>query len=189
MDEPERASLFVGRLVRVREPATDRQRNLQGDLGGHRLLFSRGRANHFGCGGPLDELHRHVELRPFFAEIEDLNQVGVRELCAEPRFVDEHRDELGISRELRQDAFERNALGKTVRAFAAGNVNLRHAARCQLLQQLVRPQPQRGRGIRYLHTLYSARKRASWQGVQPPARGELPPLFQRRSLRDRGLSE
>ena len=58
----------------------------------------------------------------------------MRELRAEPRLVDEHRDELGIGGELRQDALERDALGETVRAFAPGNVNLGHAARRQLLQ-------------------------------------------------------
>ena len=37
MDEPERTALFVGGFVRVREPATDRKRDLQRDLGGNRL--------------------------------------------------------------------------------------------------------------------------------------------------------
>jgi hypothetical protein len=88
----------------MRESAPDRQRDVQSHFGGHRLSALGGSADDLGPGRPLDELHRHVELATLFSEVEDLHQIGVRELRGETRLVDEHRDEFGVGGELRQDA-------------------------------------------------------------------------------------
>ena len=49
----------------------------------------------------VDVLHRHVELAVLLAEVEHLHDVRVAEPRAHARLVDEHRDEVGVARELR----------------------------------------------------------------------------------------
>src|SRR3954451_233321 len=104
MDEPERPPTPTASLVSMRQPSPHRQRDVTRYLGGHRLSTKRRRARYLRPRRSLDELHRHVELATFFAEIDNLHQVRVGELGAQARFVDEHRNEFGVGGKLRQDA-------------------------------------------------------------------------------------
>jgi hypothetical protein len=133
VDEAERPPFVVACLVRVREPSPDRERDVERHFGGHRLASRRRRARDLRARRPLDEFHRHVELALFFAEVEHLHEVRMRQMRAQASFVDEHGDELGIGGELRKDAFDRDPLGETVRSFSTGDVDFGHTPGSELL--------------------------------------------------------
>ena len=75
-----------------------------------------GRADEARARRPVDVLHRHVELAVVLAEVEHLHDVRVPQAGAHPRLVDEHRGEVGVARELREDALDRDDLLEPVRA-------------------------------------------------------------------------
>jgi hypothetical protein len=104
MYETERAAIVVMCFVCVREASPYRQSDVQRHVGGYWLGVRGCRANGTRRRRSFDELHRHVELAPLFSEVENLHEVGMRELRAKARFVDEHRNELGVGGKLRQDA-------------------------------------------------------------------------------------
>ena len=116
VDEAKGLPHLVARTVRVLQASQNGERNVQRDLEGD-VLAARGRgADQAGAGGPVHQLHGHVELALFLTEIEHLHDVRVAESGAYARLVDEHGHELGVAGELGQDAFDRKHLLKTVGA-------------------------------------------------------------------------
>ena len=71
------------------------------------------------------------------AEIEDLNDVRVRQAHGELGLVDEHVHELLAPRELGQDALDDEDLLEALDAVALGLEDLRHAALPQPLEQAI----------------------------------------------------
>ena len=63
-----------------------------------------------------------------FAEVEDLGDVGVLQLHRDLRLVDEHRDELFVLRDARQDALERDDALEALDADGLGLEYLGHAS-------------------------------------------------------------
>jgi hypothetical protein len=61
----------------------------------------------------------------------------VLQLSRDARLVDEHLDELGIGREVRQDALDREQLRDAVAFHALGEPHLGHAADGHALEQEV----------------------------------------------------
>ncbi len=151
MHEIERLALVVARVVRVVEAAEDRQADVERGVERDLLASRRGGADEARGGGAVDVLHRHVQLAVVLAEVEDLHDVRVCEAGADARLVDEHRDEVVILRELRQDALHGDHLLEAVRTGAAREVHLRHPARGDPLVQLVRTEHERGRMDRRAH--------------------------------------
>src|SRR6185437_1792258 len=85
----------------------------------------------------VDVLHDD-EVRPVAdADVEDADDVGMREVRGEARLVEEHGDELLFLAELRQDALDRDLLAEALDAGALGDEHLRHAAGCQALEDAV----------------------------------------------------
>ena len=90
------------RRGRTRAPRSTRERDVQRRRrAGCRSLARGGGADEARARRAVDVLHRHVELAVLLAEVEDLDDVRVAEPRADARLVDEHRDEVGIARELR----------------------------------------------------------------------------------------
>src|ERR1019366_5492397 len=89
-------------------------------------------------------LHRHVQLAVLLAEVEHLHHVRMTEASADPGLVDEHGDEVRVARELGEDALYRDDLLEAVRPCPACEIDLRHPARRDPPEQLVRTQA-RGR--------------------------------------------
>ena len=143
--ERERAALVVARAVRVLERAEDGEDDVEADVERDVLAARRGGADEARAGRPVDVLHRHVELAVLLAEVEHLDDVRVAEARADARLVDEHGDEVRVARELREDALDGDDLLEAVRAAAAREIHLRHPARRDPPEQLVRPQAQRRR--------------------------------------------
>ena len=151
MDEVERPPVVVARVVGVIEATEDAERDVQRRLERNVLSASRRRAHEPSGRGAVDVLHRHVQLAVVLAEGEHLDDVRVREPGADARLVDEHRDEVGVLRQLGQDAFHRDDLLEAVRPRAAREVHLRHPSRRDPLNQLVGTEHERGRMDRRAH--------------------------------------
>ena len=86
------------------------------------------------------------------AELEDLADVGVVQLAADLRLIDEHLDEVGVLGHRRQDALDGEDLLEALDAEGLGLEDLGHAADADALEQevlaewdrlpqLVRPAP------------------------------------------------
>ena len=112
VDDVERDPVRVRQLVGVREALADLERDV--DRGLDRKVAAR----------LLDVLDDRLEVRPVDelhddevrvvadADVEDLDAVRVRELRREARLVEEHRDELLLRRQVRQDALDGDLLLK-----------------------------------------------------------------------------
>ena len=72
-----------------------------------------------------------------FAELVDLADVRVRETRGDAAFVEEHLCEQLVLGEVRQDALDRDELGEAAHTVQSPEVQLRHAALCELQQELV----------------------------------------------------
>ena len=87
--------------------------------------------------GAVDVLHDDEVGVVADADVEDLHAVRVREVRGEARLVEEHRDELLLLGEVRQDALDRDLLLEALEARALGAEHLGHAARRELLDDAV----------------------------------------------------
>src|SRR5262249_49422532 len=85
----------------------------------------------------VDVLERDVILPVDFAELEDLDDLRVLQRALQLGLVDEHGQELGIGREVRQDSLDDEDLLEAVRAALAGAEDLGHAADGEALEQLI----------------------------------------------------
>ena len=121
--------VFVARGVGVLERAQDGERDVQAHVERQLLALRGGGADEARARRAVDVLHRHVELAVLLAEVEHLDDVRVAEAGADARLVDEHRDEVRVAGELRQDALDRDDLLEAVRPGAPRQVDLRHPAR------------------------------------------------------------
>ena len=128
MHDPERLAVGADALVRVvqaRAQAGDqRQRRIERDSAVALLCL---------CGEvveilAMDVLHREEELAVVDADVVDLRDVRVLQRRGEPRFVDEHRDEAAVARELRQDPFDHDQLLEAFDPDRARQIELGHAA-------------------------------------------------------------
>ena len=78
---------------------------------------------------PVDELHdEEVRVVRRLRDVEDLDDVRVLEEQREPRLVEEHRDELLVLGEVRQDALDRDRLLEPLHRLGHAAKHLGHAA-------------------------------------------------------------
>ena len=141
MDDAERSHLLVAPPMRVIEPFGDLGRDVDAHLDrGEHLGAPRSR-QHAGEVEPVHVLHRDVvgvhgrgpfggfgALARRLAEVEDLDDVRMREAHRELRLVDEHVDEVLAPRELGQDPLDDEDLLEALDAVALGLEDLGHAA-------------------------------------------------------------
>ncbi len=132
--------------MRVVESVRDLRGDEERELGGQReaplLRELQERAQVLA----LDVLHGDVVPGVDLPEIVDVRDVVVVELGRELRLVDEHRHEFGVRRHVRHDALDRDDLLEALLAFHARLEDLGHAARADLLEELVAPERARRRG-------------------------------------------
>jgi hypothetical protein len=85
----------------------------------------------------VDELHHDEVGVVADADIEHLDAVGMREVRRQARLVQEHRNELLLLGQMRQDALDRDLLLEALQPLALGSEHLGHAARFKLLYDAV----------------------------------------------------
>ena len=125
----------VAQPMRIGQRTRGLHGQVQRDVERHRVAARRNHAQHAAEARAFDQLHRQVQLAAVLAEVEDLDDVRVLQLTGERRFVDEHRDVGGIDRDVRKNAFERDALAEAVRSVSEGFEHFRHAADAETLAQ------------------------------------------------------
>ncbi|MEZ4335977.1 MAG: hypothetical protein R3B82_05055 [Sandaracinaceae bacterium] len=108
VDEVELAARRVLLVVGVVEPLADLHDRVAGH--GHRdgLAALASPVEDRPEVLPVDELHRDEERVRDLTEVEDLGDVRVRQLHGDLRLVDEHRDELLVLRDRREDPLHRD---------------------------------------------------------------------------------
>jgi hypothetical protein len=93
-------------------------------------------------------LHRdEIAARFDLAEVEDVNDVGMVQLRRKLRFVGEHRDELFVVGDVREDLLDRDDLLEPLDPAPARPEELCHAAAGDPLQDLVLPEAVRSRDL------------------------------------------
>ncbi len=100
--------------------ADDRERHELG-LGARRAKQARERL-------AFDVLHHEEELADVGDDVEGADHVRVPNSRREPRLVEEHRDELGVRRELRVKTLDRDRAREPNRPDEATEVHGRHPA-------------------------------------------------------------
>ena len=86
---------------------------------------------------PGDVLHRDEVGVVVLPELVDVHDVGVVQLNADPRLVDEHRDELFVLRHRREDLLDREDALEALDAEGLGDEHLGHAADVDALEEQV----------------------------------------------------
>ena len=132
------------RDVAVHDPPRVRGVEPLAHLHGH----VHGRAHGQAADGTLEEaaevepvhvLHGDVQRARVAPEVEDLHDVRVRELDGELGLGDEAMLELGVARQVRQDALDGERLLEAVRAVRLGAEDLGHAAHGDAFEEIVTP--------------------------------------------------
>jgi hypothetical protein len=90
--------------------------------------------------GPVDVLHGDEVAALGFAEVENLDQVGMVQLRGELGLTEKHLDELGVLRQVGKNPLDDELLLEAHRPGGLGEENLRHSAGGELAQQLVLPE-------------------------------------------------
>ena len=135
MDEIERPTHAVGRFVRVREALESAREHVAGDARvGRRAPLALALPEDAQVT-PVDVVEHEEALAIDAAEIVNGGDVRVRELHRDLRLVDEHRDELFVLGEMREDALDGEDALEAVLAGATRLVDLGHTARADALEQ------------------------------------------------------
>jgi hypothetical protein len=114
--------------VREVERADDLDRDVERGGQGHRPALVLELAEHRGEVEAVDVLHGDEQRLADAAEVEDLDDVRVRQPNGHLGLGDEPGGELGITRQLGQDPLDRQGLLEPMRTVGLGQKHLRHAA-------------------------------------------------------------
>ena len=98
------------------------------------------RLEHAGERLSVHELHGEEGLAVYLPEVEDLRDVAVAESHRDLRLVDEHRDELFVLRDVRQDPLDGDELFEATRPRRPREEDLAHAALAETPHERVAPE-------------------------------------------------
>ena len=133
---PVLAGGFVRRMQAAQGLADDRRRDR------HRDVFAC-RPRQTGERFAEQVLHDEEQLAVLGDDVEGRYDVGVTDPGGQARFVEEHRDELGVFGELRVQALDRDGPGEPRRPAQPSQVNGGHPARGELVVDRVAPDDER----------------------------------------------
>ena len=139
MDDAELAAVLVLRLVRGVQAVEDRRDDRRGDARRDRNLPLLRRLHQLGERLAGDVLHDDEDLALGRDDVERGHDVRVTDAPAEARLVEEHRDELGILRELRMQALDGDGAREADGAAEPSEVDGGHPARGELSIEHVAP--------------------------------------------------
>jgi hypothetical protein len=137
VDHPQRPAVLIGEAVGIGEPAAGLTADVGDQLWAGRPHGLPDRAHRLGQIVPADVLHRDEVFAVDGAQLEDVDDVRVGQSRRELRLLDEHLDEAGIVRQVRQDPFDHEGPLETGRSLDAPLVDLRHAPAPDELEERV----------------------------------------------------
>ena len=137
-----RSQPFVRVVQALGGGGDDRDRVRERQRRARLVALARGarlRAQHLAHVRAVDVLHREERRVAVGADVVDLDDVRVRQRRRQARLVEEHAQQLGIQRVLRQDPLEHDELLEALDADAghAREEDLRHAADGQAPDRLI----------------------------------------------------
>jgi hypothetical protein len=141
--DAERLSAFVRSFVRGVEAVQESDDDRRGDGWRDSPVVAGDGALELPQRLPLHVLHDEEELLVERDDVEGGDDVGVPDAGREAGLVEEHRHELGIARELRMQALDRDRLGEADDAEQATEVHGRHPTGRDLLVERVAPDDSR----------------------------------------------
>ena len=137
MNDPERLSVLVGRLVRRVEPVQGARHDRDHDLEGHQLARVQHRAQDADERLALHVVHDEQQLAAVCHDVHDGHHVWAADARGEASLVEEHRHELGIGRELRVELLDGDRPREAGRPEEPPEVHRGHPARCDRLVERV----------------------------------------------------
>ena len=140
VDEVQLAPLPVALVVRVVEPLADLHHDVTGQRDRQRLAAAAHAVEDRAEIAPVDVLERDEVALLDLPEVEDLGDVRVLQLHGDLRLVDEHRDELFVLRDVRQDALDRQQALEALDAEGLGLEHLGHTSHVDPLEEVVLPE-------------------------------------------------
>ena len=137
MNQVQLAALGVALVVRVVEALA----HLHGHVAGHRDRKRLGLVAHAiedrPQVAPMDVLEGDEEAVVDLTEVEDLRDVRVLQLHGDLRLVDEHRDELFVLGDVREDAFHREEALEALHAKGLRFEDFGHTSHVDPLKEVV----------------------------------------------------
>ena len=140
MDDPQRAAVGAGLVVRIVKPVAQPRGEPGGDVRRDHQLPLLLLLQDLPQIHALDELHRDEDRPLELAELVHGDDVRVVQLGGDPRLVEEHPDELVLLRQVGEDPLDHR---QPVVLGVLREVQLRHSAHGQPLQQQVLPEGNR----------------------------------------------
>src|SRR5262249_3973209 len=140
VDDLQRAPLRVALAVRVIEPLAHLGRDVARERDGHRLLELAETIRDLEQILAPDPLHRDEVGVADLSQLEDLADVGVRQLPGDLGLIDEHLDEVAVLRHRGQDSLDRDDLLEPLDPEALRLEHLGHPAHAQALEQQIFPE-------------------------------------------------
>ena len=140
MDDADRLTGRRLQPVRVVQPEADLAHDLQAGADRRDAPLLGELCLHGEQRLALDVLHRDEEALVDLSELEDLNQVRVREQAAELRLVDEHLDERAVLREVREHPLDHQRALESLRPERDREEHLRHPSHADPIEQIVLPE-------------------------------------------------
>jgi hypothetical protein len=140
---PDRLAVPILELVRGVGAGAGLSRDADRHAQGHQLVA-------FGCLGQElahraagDVLHGDEEVLLLLAQLVDLHHVGVGQRRDQARLLQEHLDQLGLGREVGEDALDHHHALEATHAALAREEDLGHAAIGEPIEDLVAAEPLR----------------------------------------------
>ncbi len=137
VDEVQLAPLGVALVVRVVQPLADLHDDVAGHRDRQRLRLVAHAIEDRAQVAPVHVLERDEEAFVDLTEVEDLGDVRVLQLHGDLRLVDEHRDELFVLSDVREDAFDRQEALEALHAKRLGLEDFGHTSDVDPLEEVV----------------------------------------------------
>ena len=135
---------MIGQLMRVVQAIEHVTDDAQRVAHGHRAPHGVSVVYDPAQRGAGDKLHGNPIGTLVHAHVMDLHHVGVVQQRLNARLVQEHGFNLAVTQQFLGNALEHHALFKAARPHLSGQIDLRHAASCQQLRDLVATHNLRG---------------------------------------------
>ncbi len=137
VDDVEQLSAIVAELVRGVEPVGDLRGDPRGEVDREATSLLRQLLDELEEAAAVDELHDHQVGAGVFEQLLHADHAGVLDAGGEARLIQEHPDELRLTRQVRVHHLDRDELREARRATSAPEIERCHTPRRDVAEDLV----------------------------------------------------